>query len=78
MAAATGVNLGAICDPLQRARTGPNNDSRDLAFPNFLVTQSLVSLLTEKRVRYRYTAERTESGEVKGRDESAPTVVYKA
>ncbi|XP_062868147.1 probable E3 ubiquitin-protein ligase HERC1 [Trichomycterus rosablanca] len=65
MAAATGVNLGAICDPLQRGRAGT---AQDPAFPNFLVTQSLVSLLTEKRVRYRYTAERRESGEAKEPD----------
>ncbi|KAF7696652.1 hypothetical protein HF521_005070 [Silurus meridionalis] len=65
MAAATGVNLGAICDPQQRGRLGPSRDSRELAFPNFLVTQSLVSLLTEKRVRYRYGAERAESNEAK-------------
>ncbi|XP_034166972.2 probable E3 ubiquitin-protein ligase HERC1 isoform X4 [Pangasianodon hypophthalmus] len=65
MAAATGVNLGAICDPQQRGRLGAGRDSRELAFPNFLVTQSLVSLLTEKRVRYRYSAERAESNEAK-------------
>ncbi|XP_053504405.1 probable E3 ubiquitin-protein ligase HERC1 isoform X4 [Ictalurus furcatus] len=65
MAAATGVNLGAICDPQQKGRLGMGHDSRELAFPNFLVTQSLVSLLTEKRVRYRYSAERSESNEAK-------------
>lgn len=65
MAAATGVNLGAICDPQQRGRLGAG---RELTFPNFLVTQSLVSLLTEKRVRYRYNAERAESNEAKGED----------
>ncbi|XP_053543730.1 probable E3 ubiquitin-protein ligase HERC1 isoform X7 [Ictalurus punctatus] len=65
MAAATGVNLGAICDPQQKGRLGVGHDSRELAFPNFLVTQSLVSLLTEKRVRYRYSAERSESNEAK-------------
>lgn len=68
MAAATGVNLGAICDPQQRGRLGAGRDSRELAFPNFLVTQSLVSLLTEKRVRYRYSVERSESNEAKGED----------
>lgn len=68
MAAATGVNLGAICDPQQKGRLGVGHDSRELAFPNFLVTQSLVSLLTEKRVRYRYSAERSESNEAKGED----------
>lgn len=66
MAAATGVNLGAICDPQQRGRLGAGRDSRELAFPSFLVTQSLVSLLTEKRIRYRYSAERAESNEAKG------------
>ncbi|XP_053334016.1 probable E3 ubiquitin-protein ligase HERC1 isoform X3 [Clarias gariepinus] len=65
MAAATGVNLGAICDPQQRGHLGVVRDSRELAFPNFLVTQSLVALLTEKRVRYRYGAERAESNETK-------------
>ncbi|TSK72182.1 putative E3 ubiquitin-protein ligase HERC1 [Bagarius yarrelli] len=65
MAAATGVNLGAICEPQQRGHLGVGRDSRELAFPNFLVTQNLVLLLTEKRVRYRYNAERTDSNETK-------------
>ncbi|KAI4901439.1 hypothetical protein NFI96_014722 [Prochilodus magdalenae] len=70
MAAATGTNLGAIADPQQRGRLsaglkGPPRDPKELTPPTFLVTQSLVSLLTEKGVRYRYSAERTESTETK-------------
>ncbi|XP_035383560.1 probable E3 ubiquitin-protein ligase HERC1 isoform X3 [Electrophorus electricus] len=70
MAAATGTSLGAIADPQQRVRLGGNlkgslRDTRELTPPNFLVTQSLVSLLTEKGVRYRYSAERSEVTDAK-------------
>uniref|UniRef100_A0A8B9HD78 HECT-type E3 ubiquitin transferase n=1 Tax=Astyanax mexicanus TaxID=7994 RepID=A0A8B9HD78_ASTMX len=55
MAAATGMNLGAIADPQQRERLsaglkGPPRDPKEFTPPTFLVTQSLVSLLTEKGV----------------------------
>ncbi|KAL2099644.1 hypothetical protein ACEWY4_004038 [Coilia grayii] len=66
MAAATGMNISAISDPQQRARLtlslkGGPREPRELTPPTFLVTQSLVSLLTEKGIRYRYTAERSDS-----------------
>ncbi|XP_044188774.1 probable E3 ubiquitin-protein ligase HERC1 isoform X4 [Thunnus albacares] len=61
MAAATGVNIGAIIDPQQRgclsssltaAAQGAQQqrDYNEQTPPTFLVTQSLVSLLTEKGV----------------------------
>ncbi|CAB1352023.1 unnamed protein product [Coregonus sp. 'balchen'] len=65
MAAATGMNLGAISDPAQRVRLtstlkrAPQQDVTPLTPPTFLVTQSLVSLLTEKGIRYCYTPDRT-------------------
>ncbi|XP_029941533.1 probable E3 ubiquitin-protein ligase HERC1 [Salarias fasciatus] len=71
MAAATGVNIGAISDPQQRgclstaltvATQGAQHLQRDYVDqtpPTFLVTQSLVSLLTEKSVQ-SYSADRTE------------------
>uniref|UniRef100_A0A8C9U1I0 HECT-type E3 ubiquitin transferase n=1 Tax=Scleropages formosus TaxID=113540 RepID=A0A8C9U1I0_SCLFO len=66
MAAATGTNIGAISDPQQRGRlsctfTLAPRDCREATSPTFLVTQSLVSLLTEKGIRYRYRSERTDS-----------------
>ncbi|XP_028827463.1 probable E3 ubiquitin-protein ligase HERC1 isoform X1 [Denticeps clupeoides] len=67
MAAATGLNIGAISDPQQRARLSfcppflKERDATLVTHPTFLVTQSLVSLLTEKGIRYRYTAERNDS-----------------
>lgn len=74
MAAATGMNLGAISDPAQRVRLtstlkrAPQQDVTPLTPPTFLVTQSLVSLLTEKGIRFRYSPERTvtEQHESKG------------
>lgn len=57
MAAATGVHIGAINDPQQRgclnlSLTGQGGqhqkDNNEQTPPTFLVTQSLVSLLTEK------------------------------
>ncbi|XP_050948731.1 probable E3 ubiquitin-protein ligase HERC1 isoform X3 [Labeo rohita] len=70
MAAATGMNISAITDPQQRMRQssalkGAPQEPRELTPPTFLVTQSLVSLLTEKGVRYRYNVERSESTESK-------------
>ncbi|XP_051773057.1 probable E3 ubiquitin-protein ligase HERC1 isoform X4 [Ctenopharyngodon idella] len=70
MAAATGMNISAITDPQQRMRQssalkGALQEPRELTPPTFLVTQSLVSLLTEKGVRYRYNVERSESAESK-------------
>ncbi|XP_065821674.1 probable E3 ubiquitin-protein ligase HERC1 isoform X4 [Labrus bergylta] len=70
MAAATGVNIGAISDPQQRgclnfsltsAAQGVQNqkDTIEQTPPTFLVTQSLVSLLTEKGV-HCYSSDRTE------------------
>lgn len=61
MAAATGVNIGAISDPQQRdclnssltaAAQGAQQqkDYNEQTPPTFLVTQNLVSLLTEKCV----------------------------
>ncbi|XP_031715964.1 probable E3 ubiquitin-protein ligase HERC1 isoform X3 [Anarrhichthys ocellatus] len=59
MAAATGVNIGAITDPQQRSRLNTSQtaaaqgaqqqkDFNEQTPPTFLVTQNLVSLLTEK------------------------------
>ncbi|XP_026209988.1 probable E3 ubiquitin-protein ligase HERC1 isoform X8 [Anabas testudineus] len=70
MAAATGVNIGAISDPQQQsclsssapaAAQGaqPQRHSNDQTPPTFLVTQSLVSLLTEKGV-HCYSPDRVE------------------
>ncbi|XP_030623810.1 probable E3 ubiquitin-protein ligase HERC1 [Chanos chanos] len=75
MAAATGMNIGAITDPRQGARLasglkGLPRDTKELTPPTFLVTQSLVSLLTEKGIRYRYSSERSESTE--SRDGGSP------
>ncbi|KAI7795921.1 putative E3 ubiquitin-protein ligase HERC1-like [Triplophysa rosa] len=70
MAAATGMNVSAITDPHQRmkkgsAHKGATLEPRELTPPTFLVTQSLVSLLTEKGIRHRYGAERSESAELR-------------
>ncbi|XP_073680135.1 probable E3 ubiquitin-protein ligase HERC1 [Garra rufa] len=70
MAAATGMNISAITDPQQRMRQssalkGALQEPRELTPPTFLVTQSLVSLLTEEGVRYRYNVERSDSTESK-------------
>lgn len=73
MAAATGMNIGAISDPQQRAHLSSGlkggsqqpRDCKEETPPTFLVTQSLVSLLTEKGIRYRYTSDRMEH-EAKG------------
>ncbi|XP_016106101.1 probable E3 ubiquitin-protein ligase HERC1 [Sinocyclocheilus grahami] len=70
MAAATGMNISAITGPQQRMRQssalkGAPQEPRELTPPTFLVTQSLVSLLTEKGVRYRYNVERSDSTESK-------------
>lgn len=80
MAAATGMNISAITDPQQRMRQssalkGAPQEPRELTPPTFLVTQSLVSLLTEKGVRYRYNVERSESTESKGKKNS-PSSIY--
>lgn len=59
MAAATGVNIGPISDPQQRGCLNlslrvqgaqQQKDYNEQTPPTFLVTQSLVSLLTEKGV----------------------------
>ncbi|KAM8827696.1 putative E3 ubiquitin-protein ligase HERC1 isoform 4-T4 [Spinachia spinachia] len=61
LAAATGVNIGAISDPKQRSRLNSSQtaaaqgalqqkDHIEQTPPTFLVTQNLVSLLTEKGV----------------------------
>lgn len=59
MAAATGVNIGTISDPQRRGCLNLNltaqgaqkqKDYNDQTPPTFLVTQSLVSLLTEKGI----------------------------
>lgn len=70
MAAATGVNIGAISDPQQRSCLSSSapaaaqgaqqqRDYNDQNPPTFLVTQSLVSLLTEKGV-HCYNPDRVE------------------
>ncbi|XP_072310878.1 probable E3 ubiquitin-protein ligase HERC1 isoform X3 [Eucyclogobius newberryi] len=67
MAAATGVNIGAITDPQQRlcvhttamSQCSQQRDYNDQRASTFLVTQSLVSLLTEKGI-YCYSQERFE------------------
>ena len=70
MAAATGVNIGAIGDPQQRGCLNSTltaaaqaaqmqKDCSDQTPPTFLVTQSLVSLLTEKGV-HSYGPDRTD------------------
>lgn len=68
MAAATGVNIGTISDPQQRGCLNLNltaqgaqqqKDYNDQTPPTFLVTQSLVSLLTEKGVNC-YSPDRAE------------------
>uniref|UniRef100_A0AAR2M095 HECT-type E3 ubiquitin transferase n=1 Tax=Pygocentrus nattereri TaxID=42514 RepID=A0AAR2M095_PYGNA len=80
MAAATGMNLGAIVDQQQSSRLsaglkGAPRDPKEFTHPTFLVTQSLVSLLTEKGVRYRYSAERMESTESKGKTAMASGIL---
>ncbi|KAM9735318.1 putative E3 ubiquitin-protein ligase HERC1 isoform 6-T7 [Menidia menidia] len=66
MAAATGVNIGAITEPQQRspltiATQGAQQqrDHNDQTPPTFLVTQRLVSLLTEKST-HCYSSDRAE------------------
>ncbi|TMS08063.1 putative E3 ubiquitin-protein ligase HERC1 [Larimichthys crocea] len=68
MAAATGVNIGAISDPQQRGCLNSSltaqaaqqqKDYNEQTPPTFLVTQSLVSLLTEKGV-HCYSPDRAE------------------
>lgn len=77
MAAATGVNIGAISDPQQRGCLSMSLTAQgvlhqmeynDQMPPTFLVTQRLVSLLAEKGV-HCYSQDRTEH-EVHG--EKAP------
>jgi len=79
MAAATGVNIGAISDPQQRVCLTSNltaaaqgaqqqRDYNDQTPPTFLVTQSLVTLLTEKGV-HCYSPDRAEH-EAHGKRES--------
>ncbi|KAM8872529.1 putative E3 ubiquitin-protein ligase HERC1 isoform 2-T2 [Synchiropus picturatus] len=58
MSAATGVNIGAISDPTQRSCVSSSVTTVtalqhcEQTSPTFLVTQSLVSLLTEKGVHF--------------------------
>lgn len=65
MAAATGMNVGAINDLQQKgclsltAHSGQHQDYSDHTPPTFLVTQRLVSLLTEKGV-HCYSSDRSE------------------
>lgn len=65
MAAATGMNVGAINDLQQKGclsvtvHGGQQQDYSDYTPPTFLVTQRLVSLLTEKGVHY-YSSDRSE------------------
>uniref|UniRef100_UPI003AAEB7BA probable E3 ubiquitin-protein ligase HERC1 n=1 Tax=Centroberyx gerrardi TaxID=166262 RepID=UPI003AAEB7BA len=72
MAAATGMNIGTISDSQQRGCLNSSliaglqgaqqqqRNYKEQTPPTFLVTQSLVSLLTEKGIRYRYTPDRAE------------------
>lgn len=65
MAAATGVSVGAMTDLQQKgclsltAHGGQHQDYNDHTSPTFLVTQRLVSLLTEKGV-HCYSSDRSE------------------
>lgn len=65
MAAATGVNFGALIDLQQKgclsltAHGGQQQDYSDHTPPTFLVTQRLVSLLTEKGV-HCHSSDRSE------------------
>ncbi|MEQ2193442.1 hypothetical protein XENOCAPTIV_027538 [Xenoophorus captivus] len=66
MAAATGVNVGAITEPRQRATLTTSTqaamqqmDLNDQTPPTFLVTQHLVSLLTDKNI-HSSSLDRTE------------------
>lgn len=65
MAAATGVSVGAVNDPQQKgclsltAHDGQHQDYSDHTPPTFLVTQRLVSLLTEKGA-HCYASDRSE------------------
>ncbi|XP_041825741.1 probable E3 ubiquitin-protein ligase HERC1 isoform X2 [Melanotaenia boesemani] len=69
MAAATGVNIGAIIDPQQRSpltiatQGAQQQDHNDQTPSTFLVTQSLVSLLTEKSI-HCYGPDRAEHEDV--------------
>lgn len=82
MTAATGVNIGAIPDPQQRlcVNSGPSmgqqRDWNEQSASTFLVTQSLVSLLTEKGVQC-YSQERFEceanDGRAEGSSSSLPS-----
>lgn len=85
MAAATGVHIGAISDPQQRAclsasLTAANpgapqqRDYNDQMPPTFLVTQSLVSLLTEKG-EYSHTPDRAEH-ETNGESKETACLLY--
>ena len=76
MAAATGMNIGAISDPQQRGRLSSSlkaglqgtqhKDYKDQTTSTFLVTQNLVALLTEKVTPCRYTPDRADH-EAKGK-----------
>lgn len=66
MAAATGVNIDTITEPQQRATLTTSTQAamqqRDLSDqtpPTFLVTQHLVSLLTDKNIQ-SYSLDRTD------------------
>lgn len=70
IAAATGMNTGAISDPQQKKQhfstfKGPAKETKEVTSPMFLVTQTLVSLLTQKGIRHRQTPERADT-ELKG------------
>ncbi|XP_036385733.1 probable E3 ubiquitin-protein ligase HERC1 isoform X2 [Megalops cyprinoides] len=74
MAAATGMSTGAISDPHQKGLQsntvkGTRQEPKELTPPTFLVTQSLVSLLTEKGIRYRYSQDKAEPD---SKDSSSP------
>lgn len=81
MAAATGVNIGAISDPQQRGSSltaqgaQQQKDYNEQAPPTFLVTQSLVSLLTEKGVQC-YSPDRAEHEANGGRESCVVTCAY--
>ncbi|KAK1176357.1 putative E3 ubiquitin-protein ligase HERC1 isoform X1 [Acipenser oxyrinchus oxyrinchus] len=66
IAAATGMNTGAISDPQQKKQhfstfKGPAKETKEVTSPMFLVTQTLVSLLTQKGIRHRQSPERADT-----------------
>ncbi|XP_007895403.2 probable E3 ubiquitin-protein ligase HERC1 [Callorhinchus milii] len=66
IAAATGLNIGAIRDIQQKNKVlhlfhRPVKDNKPSGSPNFLVTQALVALLTEKGFRHQSNRDKEEA-----------------